>query len=129
MKHLFVLHCPRQYVFIGDTGEFDQEAGEAMLRKYPELVKAVFLHVVSDKPFPPIPPSKLINGKPVIFFRTYVGASIKAHSLGLLDLDGLQRVIKTSKQALAAVPITSDKWTELNQDLEIANNILIEEKF
>jgi len=59
-----------QYVYVGDTGELDQEAGETMLREYPEVVKAVFLHVVSDRPYPRIPPPKLINGRPVIFFRT-----------------------------------------------------------
>ena len=31
-----------QYVWVGDTGELDQEAGETMLREYPEVVKAVF---------------------------------------------------------------------------------------
>jgi len=62
-----------QYVYVGDTGELDQEAGETMLREYPEVVKAVFLHVVSDSPYPRIPPPKLINGRPVVFFvRTLV---------------------------------------------------------
>ena len=69
---------------MGDTGELDQEAGETMLREYPEVVKAVFLHVVSDEMDPPpmIPPPKLINGRPLVFFKTYVGAAVDAVQLG-----------------------------------------------
>eukprot|EP00531_Pseudo-nitzschia_arenysensis_P002932 CAMPEP_0116125978 /NCGR_PEP_ID=MMETSP0329-20121206/6091_1 /TAXON_ID=697910 /ORGANISM="Pseudo-nitzschia arenysensis, Strain B593" /LENGTH=287 /DNA_ID=CAMNT_0003620039 /DNA_START=141 /DNA_END=1001 /DNA_ORIENTATION=+ len=101
-----------QYIYVGDTGELDQEAGETMLREYPEVVKAVFLHVVTDDiegpPFIPAP--KLINGRPVIFFRTYVGAAVDAVQLDLMGLDGLQSVIEAATEKLASVPETSDKW-------------------
>eukprot|EP00560_Eucampia_antarctica_P009503 CAMPEP_0197829318 /NCGR_PEP_ID=MMETSP1437-20131217/5754_1 /TAXON_ID=49252 ORGANISM="Eucampia antarctica, Strain CCMP1452" /NCGR_SAMPLE_ID=MMETSP1437 /ASSEMBLY_ACC=CAM_ASM_001096 /LENGTH=287 /DNA_ID=CAMNT_0043430903 /DNA_START=162 /DNA_END=1023 /DNA_ORIENTATION=- len=99
-----------QYIYVGDTGELDQEAGETMLREYPEVVKAVFLHVVSERPFPRIPPPKLINGRPVVFFRTYVGAAAKACQLGLIDEDAMMRVATTAEDALATVSKTSDKW-------------------
>ena len=54
-----------QYLYVGDVGEFDQEAGETMLREYPEVVKGVFLHVVSEVVGgdPVIPPPSFINGR------------------------------------------------------------------
>jgi hypothetical protein len=106
-----------QYVYVGDTGELDQEAGETMLREYPEVVKAVFLHVVSEQPYPKVPPPKLINGRPVIFFRTYVGAAAKATQLGLMSEDGLMRVVVAAQEALSEVSRSSDKWSDLHADV------------
>jgi hypothetical protein len=38
-------------------GELDQEAGETMLQECPEVVKAIFFHVVSDQiDLPPVTP-------------------------------------------------------------------------
>eukprot|EP00555_Chaetoceros_dichaeta_P011735 CAMPEP_0198268436 /NCGR_PEP_ID=MMETSP1447-20131203/37240_1 /TAXON_ID=420782 /ORGANISM="Chaetoceros dichaeta, Strain CCMP1751" /LENGTH=271 /DNA_ID=CAMNT_0043959483 /DNA_START=146 /DNA_END=961 /DNA_ORIENTATION=+ len=106
-----------QYIYVGDTGELDQEAGETMLREYPEVVKAVFLHVVSDRPFPIIPPPKLINGRPVVFFRTYAGAAAKACQLGLIDESGMIRVVDAAQESLEGVARTSDKWVDLFRDV------------
>lgn len=97
-----------------------------MLREYPEVVKAVFLHVVTDEvegpPFIPAP--KLINGRPVIFFRTYVGAAVDAVQLGLMGLDGLRSVIEAATEKLSNVPQTSDKWNDIRKDLARADAIL-----
>ena len=109
-----------QYIYVGDTGELDQEAGETMLREYPEVVKAVFLHVVSDRVNPPIPPPRLINGRPILFFRTYVGAAAVATQLGLMGADGLLRVVQAAKDKLKNVSRESDKWTDLEQDIREA---------
>lgn len=116
-------------MYVGDTGEMDQEAGETMLREYPEVVQAVFLHVVSSDPpssFPSsglyIPPPKLINGRPLVFFRTYVGAAAKATQLGLMEADGLMRVIEEAEMALKTqgVPIGNSKWIDLERDVDEA---------
>mmetsp|Transcript_8662 Transcript_8662/g.12259 ORF Transcript_8662/g.12259 Transcript_8662/m.12259 type:complete len:101 (-) Transcript_8662:113-415(-) len=88
-----------------------------MLREYPELVKAVFLHVVSDEPNPPIPAPKLINGRPLLFFRTYVGAATMATELGLMDGDALLRVVQSAEGKLKEEPRTSDKWMDLEKDI------------
>lgn len=100
-----------QYVYVGDTGELDQEAGETMLREYPEVVKAVFLHVVSDQieAQPIIPPPKFINGRPLVFFKTYVGAAVDAVSLGFMDPSGLESVIAAATEKLGGLPKDSDK--------------------
>lgn len=113
-----------QYIYVGDTGELDQEAGETMLREYPEVVRAVFLHVVSDEPNPSVPPPKLINGRPIIFFRTYVGAAARATQLQLMNKSSLKRVIKAAKQKLDDVPKSSDKWLDLDHDLQEAYRTL-----
>ena len=117
-----------QYVYVGDTGELDQEAGETMLREYPELVMAVFLHYVKDQPGAAqpneVPSPKLINGRPIVFFRTYVGAAVAAVQLGLMSLDGLESIMEAAVSKLAGVNQTSDKWIDLNRDLERAAQLL-----
>lgn len=133
-----------QYVYVGDTGELDQEAGETMLREYPEVVKAVFLHVVSNSMNQQqqqqgqqeqpgyggdnvviVPPPKLINGRPIVFFRTYVGAAVAAVQLGLMSLDGLEMVVDAACEQLSSVPKSSSKWIDLNRDLDQADNLLL----
>ncbi len=116
-----------EYIYVGDTGELDQEAGETMLREYPEVMKAVFLHVVSEEPFPTIPPRKLINGRPVVFFRTYVGAAVSACKLGFISESAMMRVVAAAEQSLDTVSRTSDKWQDLYKDVTEAY-ILIEDK-
>jgi hypothetical protein len=115
-----------QYIYVGDTGELDQEAGETMLREYPEVVKAVFLHVVSDQLEPPpvIPPPKFINGRPLVFFKTYVGAAVDAVQLGFMDATGLELVIKAATDKLRTTPRDSDKWLDLEKDIARADIIL-----
>lgn len=112
-------------MYVGDTGELDQEAGETMLREYPEVVKAVFLHVVSDQIDPPIiPPPKFINGRPLVFFKTYVGAAVDAVQLGFMGDEGLESVIQSATEKLASVPRTSDKWKDIERDIARATLLL-----
>ena len=114
------------YIYVGDTGELDQQAGEAMLREYPTLVKAVFLHCVSDSKGGnvPIPSPKLIHGRPLVFFRTYIGAAVAATRLELMRPVGLSRVVDAACTQLQTVPQSSDKWTDLLQDIEDARVVL-----
>ena len=95
-----------------------------MLREYPEVVKAVFLHVVSEQPYPEIPPSKLISGRPMAFFRTYVGAATKACQLGLISEKAMMRVVSSAQESLETVARTSDKWQDLYRDVNEAYRTL-----
>jgi len=127
-----------QYIYVGDTGELDPEAGETLLREYPELVQAVFLHVVSEQPGPlseteyasTMPPApRYINGRPMIYFRTYVGAAVQAVRLGFMTMYGLEQVIKaaTKKLEQEGVSETNDpngKWLDLERDLQRAYKLL-----
>lgn len=118
-----------QYIYVGDTGELDQEAGETMLREYPEVVKAIFLHTVSNENGGVnvvVPPPRLINGRPIIFFRTYVGAATAALQLGLIDIEGVQRVVDSARDKLKDVPKTDDKWIDIERDIQSANRIVFQ---
>ncbi|CAM9350502.1 unnamed protein product, partial [Phaeothamnion confervicola] len=110
-----------QYVFIGDTGEGDLVAGQNMCRDHPADMRGVFFHAVSCNGggAVPLPPDSLVNGVPVLFFRTYVGAAVKAARLGLLDDCGLRRVIAAARADLeaAGVPRTASKWVDLERDI------------
>ncbi|CAN0275196.1 unnamed protein product, partial [Discosporangium mesarthrocarpum] len=89
------------YIFVGDTGEGDTVAGNSMCAEYPELMRAVFLHFVSNSRCQGgliLPEDRLVEGVPVAYFRTYVGASVKAVKLGLMGRDGMERVIASAKK-------------------------------
>lgn len=70
-----------------------------------------------------LPAPTFINGRPLVFFRTYVGAAA-AVQLGFLSLDGLEAVVDAAIDKLKDVADDSDKWTDFNRDLEHANRIL-----
>ena len=96
-----------------------------MLRDYAPLVKAVFLHCVSGEMGPVyVPPPKYINGRPMVFFRTYVGAATIAVQLGLMNPLGLQKVIDSAQDRLSGEPPESDKWKDLMQDIQTAKQFL-----
>jgi len=107
------------YVFVGDTGEQDQQAGEWMLIHYPALMKALFLHVVTfDATKPdPFPQDILINGVPVLFFRTYVGAALKAVQHQLMSVEGLKMVIDQARVDVMDIPEGSTKRRDLEDDV------------
>lgn len=89
------------YIFIGDTGEGDPRAGEMMSLRFPERMRAVFLHVVSDAERQgkvTVPADRVVNGVPVVYFRTYVGAAVKAVGLGLMDRTGLENVVVAAEE-------------------------------
>ncbi len=127
------------YVYVGDTGEYDEEAGMAMLQYYPEHVPAVFLHVVTDNETAirtntvPIPSTKYIHGRPILYFRTYVGAAVAAYEHGLISRYGLQYMVdevssllrSTNQSTTRATKFTKDQQIDLEHDLHRANQLLI----
>lgn len=85
-----------EYIFVGDTGERDEQAGEFIATKYPRNLRAVFLHVVSMNTNPKhvsVPGDRYIGKVPIYYFRTYVGAATKALKAGLMTADGVQKVV------------------------------------
>ncbi|CAM9673821.1 unnamed protein product [Chrysoparadoxa australica] len=108
------------YVFIGDTGEGDKDAGKAMCRTYPASMKALFLHVISeskDGREVQLPEDYTVEGVPVIHFRTYAGAANKALAIGLIDKAAATRVFKAARAELNSVPRGSSKWDDLLADI------------
>jgi len=116
-----------RYIFVGDTGEMDFDAGKDMLEKYPEHMKALFLHVVSERNQNiVVPEDKFINGVPVLFFRTYVGAATKAYQYGFINESALQRVISQAERDLEdqRVKKTSTKWLDILKDKMRAEEVM-----
>ena len=122
------------YIYVGDTGEYDEEAGMAMLQYYPQYVQAVFLHVVSMDEIAirtstvHVPPTKYIHGRPMIYFRTYVGAAVSAWEHGLIRPMGLQHVVNQVEASLSSSSkndaFTKDQRYDLEYDLHRAKQVL-----
>ena len=94
------------FVFVGDTGELDGQAGELMCYKYPHLMACVLLHVVGTDT---VPSSYEVNGIPIRFFRTYAGAASICYDLALLERDSVDRVCE---RALLEASVYDDSRRE-----------------
>ena len=77
-------------MYLGDTGEKDEEAGERIASKYPNKVRAIFLHTVykendmkSNNNLSKFTDRK-VSGVPVFYFRTYIGAAVKAYRSNII---------------------------------------------
>ena len=84
-----------RYVFTGDNGksEKDFEAAQMIIDEFPKAMRAVFLHAVSGDVAPaPLPSDTDYNGVPVLYFRTYATAAVKALEQGLFDARAARRV-------------------------------------
>ena len=113
----------RRYVFVGDTGELDGQAGELMLSRYPDLCAAVLLHCVGTDDAGrgvPEPNGYEVNGKPVRFFRTYPMAAYHAVQLGLIDEAAFERVCTAALRDLGDVPEDED---DRNQRADVVRDI------
>ena len=86
----------RDYIFIGDTGEKDEDASEKMIRMYPKSMKAVFLHIVSNRLGAAIPRDRVLKDTPIYYFRTYVGAATKAYVGKLISADAVTSIINAA---------------------------------
>ena len=120
------------WIALGDTGEKDEEAGERIARMYPKRIKAIFLHTVSasrDRTKLILPKDRVVNGVPILYFRTYVGAALKARNIGLIDSAGVARVINQARKELGEKEPrgpgeVSTRWTELEQDIVLAKKAI-----
>jgi hypothetical protein len=119
------------YIFIGDTGELDEEGSERIALKYPNRLKAVFLHTVSDSTDRSkivMKKDRLFNKIPFFYFQTYVGAAAKAFEAKLMSEAGLQNVInQATKELNSKLPksnnVKSSKWIELEKDIAFAMKV------
>lgn len=117
--------CNVAYVYVGDTGEMDLDAAERMLRTTPKNMKAVFLHDVSDGE---MRKDTAINGVPVLYFRTYIGAARKAVLHDLMDIHSMLQVVRQAEQdyLLSFGRKESDlRWEELANDARDARDLAI----
>ncbi|MDY7231646.1 phosphatase domain-containing protein [Hyalangium rubrum] len=111
------------FVFVGDSGQGDVAFGEQMLASHPETVRAVFIHDVVDTPELV---RKAWRDKRIFFFDTYVGAAVEAYQVGVIARDGVQRVVRTTREELEKVNFGSAEQREarradLSRDLQRAD--------
>ena len=119
------------YIFVGDTGELDEESSERIAMKYPKRLKAVFLHQVSDysdRSKMVLKKDRIFNKIPFFYFQTYVGAAAKAFDAKFISEAGLQNVINQARKELNnKLPknknIQSTKWIELENDVAFAMKV------
>ncbi|MCG8654127.1 phosphatase domain-containing protein [Yimella sp. RIT 621] len=84
-------------VFVGDSGQGDVLVGQRVRTDYPDAVSAVFIHDVVGTP---AARREELAASGVHVFETYIGAAMKAYSLGLVSLDNVKRVVTESLAAL-----------------------------
>lgn len=93
-----------KYIFIGDTGDRDEDAAIRMIDNHGSTVlQAIFLHLVSSNPYgvqAPLPADRVYQGVPIYYFRTYVHAGWKAYQHDLITREALQCIINESLQDL-----------------------------
>jgi len=89
-----------RYVFLGDNGksEKDLEAATRIIDAFPRELQCVFLHAVSGDTQPaPLPEDAEYSGVPVLHYRTYATAAVKAFDKRLLSADAARRVLEAAK--------------------------------
>lgn len=99
-----------------------------MIRKYPTRIMGLFMHFVSEaRPAPPCPPDRRLLDVPVLYFKTYVGAAVKAARLGLLDAAGVQAVVDRTLQELetAQPQPTPEQWADVLTDIDLAKRTVL----
>ena len=84
------------FIFVGDNGQGDAEAGVALLKEFPTQLAAVFIHVVpppiddddDGANFPKLrPASGAVEG--VVYFRTAIGAAVQAYCARMISFSSL----------------------------------------
>ena len=116
----------RRYVFVGDTGELDGQAGDLMLRVHGDICAAVFLHCVGTDPRGEgvdVPPGYDVDGRPVRFFRTYAMAAFHALDLGYIDEAAFDRVCDAALRDCAR-PDDRNRRADVLRDVEAARSAL-----
>jgi hypothetical protein len=100
----------RQYVFIGDTGDRDEDAAQRMAMKYPHKLRAVFLHHVFPVPYP----QNTIGPRTINTSNRgdAESAATAGNSLAALSAStGASISPKATRRALVSVTPISDKLT------------------
>lgn len=120
-----------RYIFMGDNGksEKDLEAARMIIDEFPKDVQAVFLHAVSGEVQPaPLPADAEYQGVPVLYFRTYATAALKAVEHRVIDARSARRVLEAVEADMALdttnIPPGSDNERLLRAELEAAHSTL-----
>ena len=125
------------HVFIGDNGQADVKVAEMLKERFGDTLEASFIHEVQplDRTFcydeNSLHKWQSMN---IIFFKTYIGAGVKAAKMGLLSARGLKRVcVNTVRDFVLINPSRfygglikrEERRIEIMKDLEEANSFLL----
>lgn len=93
------------FVFVGDSGQGDAVFGRKLVQEHGEVVRGVFIHDVVGTP----PEEReRWRAEGVVFFDTYVGAALEAWHRGLIQAEGLRRVIEQARSSLRQIEFGDD---------------------
>lgn len=141
-KRIFAEH---RFIFVGDNGQGDIDLGKALLQNPPlYAVSAVLIHdVIRNHSQPasvhksdstPPRPSLLKSAQSYRFrecdkhgitmFRTYIGASFRLYTMGMLSLDAVVRVVEKTAAAFYSIEFDS-KLQKHNIAEEIMSDIAV----
>ena len=115
-----------RFVFTGDSGQGDALFGVRIRSDFPESIRGIFIHNVVDTPEEDRADWR---ARGVVSFDTYVGAAVEGLHAGLLEREGLARVIDAAVLELEAVPFKDDaqkaaRAAELQGDVTRARELL-----
>ena len=114
------LYPEYDFTWTGDSGQGDAILGERMLERYPDRVKGVFIHNVTNLT---TEEKQAFREKGVRIFDTYLGAAVEAYDAGLISKAGLSRVADASTSDLAAIEFESPEQKAARQgelDIDLA---------
>lgn len=136
------LYPEYEFVFVGDNGQGDVLAAEAMMDAGLR-VRACFIHEVwpieNTLTSLPKPDRDAWARKNIFFFQTYVGAAVVAREAGLIMAEDLAEVVSealedfemtmqahllSSKKTGNGMPNTEKMQDALNADVDTANAVL-----
>lgn len=95
-SHKVVYSDKISYILIGDVGEYDEEAYKLIANQYPDSIKAIFLHIVGNSNEEEEYIDYTYQNIPIIYFRTYSGAAMKAYKYNLMTIEGVSKVFNSS---------------------------------
>lgn len=122
--------CEHRFIFVGDNGQGDIDLGKAMLQNPPLYsVSAVLIHDIirNHTPAPNTKSTRNAQQRPpllaskaqsyrwrecdkhgITMFRTYIGASFRLYTMGILSLDAVVRVIEKTAYAFYCIDFDSN---------------------
>jgi hypothetical protein len=120
-ERYWALYPEYGFVLIGDSGQGDVRLAEQMYESAPDAVRGAFIH---DVVATPCDQREAFRAGRIFFFDTYLGATLEAWRLGLVQRDALDRVAEVTARELAEVVFASEaqraaRVQDLERDLEL----------
>ncbi|KAL0586366.1 hypothetical protein ABG067_003979 [Albugo candida] len=131
----YQLYPEFKHVFIGDNGQGDVRAAQLIAERFgSDILEAGYFHLVQ-----PVEKTYGISTKEdlekcrrmnIVFFNTYIGATVEAYNLQQIRLSGLQRIAQEAVVSFKSITNWANANTRetqriyMNQDIERANAIL-----